>query len=443
MPLSRILGFFRLAPPKPRLPESEIPRAFRQFRIQAFVAVYFGYGFFYLIRKNLGPAIPVITKDLSITKTSLGIVLSLFGATYALAKLVNGPICDRSNPRRFLSAGLFGAALASVGFGLSSSLLMFAVLWSVNGYFQSMGSPVGPKTMANWFSQKERGRYYSLWNTCHNVGAFVTLSCGGFLVERYGWRAGFFLPAAICLLGAVLVYLFMIDRPESVGLPSIQEYHGEVQKDAKQDSDESASEILWTYVLRNSKLWLAATSAMLVYMVRYGLSDWGASFLKEYKGAGVGMASLRISFLELVGIPGSILAGLVADRYFSNSLVYVAIIWVLGMSGATLGAFLIPPGHAILDGVAFGMAGFFIYGAQVVLTGLIPLSLVPRRAAASAVGLTGAASYIGTLLTSYLSGWTADRYGWGAVFTIWISCGAAAVVVLLPIVFLSRRDKRV
>jgi len=436
------VNFLKKAPALPRLPERQIPQAYRHHRIQVFIAVYLGYAFFYLIRKNIACALPSLMDQLDFTKAKMGIVLSLFSATYAIAKLFNGPLCDRSNPRYFMAVGLGGAAIVNILFGLSSSILFFGLFWILNGYFQSMGSPIGPKTIANWFSSRERGRYYGVWNTCHNTGSFVILMVGGFIVESLGWRYGFYFPAIFCLLGALFVAWKMLDRPESVGLPSIQEYHGEVPKDTVLDTEETAMQLFKKYVLTNPQIWLLSIACMLIYMVRYGIGDWGVTYLTEMKASSVGWASFKSSFLELMGIPGTILAGLIADRYFKNRNLAVAFIYLVGMCGTILLIFFVPKGYGSLDAVAFGLSGFFIYGAQMVSTGLGPLSLVPRRAVASAVGLTGAMSYLGAVLTSTLSGWITDRMGWYATFIFWTSCAIFAMIILLPLIITKKSQSQ-
>jgi OPA family glycerol-3-phosphate transporter-like MFS transporter len=172
---------------------------------------------------------------------------------------------------------------------------------------------------------------------------------------------------------------------------------------------------------------------MLIYMVRYGLGDWGITYLNEMKGSSVGWASFKSSFLELMGIPGAILAGYIADRYFRRENLKVALFYLAGMFGTILMIYAIPKGHDFWDGFAFGLAGFFIYGAQMVCTGLGPLALVPRRAVASAVGLTGAMSYLGAVITSALSGWLTDEMGWMTTFVFWAFCAIAAMLALTPI----------
>ena len=66
------------------------------------VTTIIGYTLFYFLRKNLSLAMPGLAQDYGITKSSLGLFLTLHGVVYGLGKFVVGPISDRSRPRRFL-----------------------------------------------------------------------------------------------------------------------------------------------------------------------------------------------------------------------------------------------------------------------------------------------------------------------------------------------------
>ena len=61
------------------------------------------------------------------------------------------------------------------------------------------------------------------------------------------------------------------------------------------------------------------------------------------------------------------------------------------------------------------MAGFFVYGPQS-LIGTAAANLATKRAAASAVGLTGLFGYLSTLLSGVGIGALVNRYGWDAGF---------------------------
>ena len=57
---------------------------------------------------------------------------------------------------------------------LAAGALLFALLWGVNGYAQSMGAPASVVGLARWFNNRERGTYYGVWCTSHNLGEALT-----------------------------------------------------------------------------------------------------------------------------------------------------------------------------------------------------------------------------------------------------------------------------
>lgn len=449
----RFIETMKMAPEAPRITDPEVlKKSYRYWRIRAFYSVFFGYAFFYVCRKNISIAMPQMIQELGYSKTELGIIGSLFYITYAIAKFTNGVMCDKANPRYFMALGLFVASMANIGFAFSpalasslglvigasiSPIIFFSIFWTINGYTQSMGSPMGPKVMSSWFSVSERGTWYSIYNTCHNFGAFAILATGGWIVQRWGWQAGFFVPGIFCALGALFVVNRLRDRPVTLGLPPISEYHNEesiVEKDTEKITDKTAlRHIAWHYVFSNYRLWLLAFSSTFVYIIRYGLVDWAPTYLVEVKGSSIGFAGLKSSAIELLGIPGGILAGMATDYFFKGRRIPVAIICLVGLAASATFLFLIPPGHGVLDTVALGLCGLFTYGPQMLICGLAAIDFATRRAAGTAVGLTGSFSYFGAMISSVGSGMMIDHFGWSGGFYLWVGSALMATLFVLPL----------
>ncbi len=77
-------------------------RRFLRKQYQMLTMTIVGYTLFYFLRKNLSLAMPGLAQDYGITKSSLGLFLTLHGVVYGLGKCVVGPLSDRSRPRRFM-----------------------------------------------------------------------------------------------------------------------------------------------------------------------------------------------------------------------------------------------------------------------------------------------------------------------------------------------------
>ena len=75
----------------------EQTKRFKYWQTRTIVATMIGYALFYFVRKNFSLAMPGLEADLGISKTSLGIFLTLNGVVYGLSRFVNGILADRMN----------------------------------------------------------------------------------------------------------------------------------------------------------------------------------------------------------------------------------------------------------------------------------------------------------------------------------------------------------
>ena len=90
---------------------SEQIRRFKYWEFRTIAMCIFGYALFYFVRKNLSIAMPYLNEEMGISKSDLGLFLTLHGVIYGLSKFVNGIWGDRSDARRFLVTGLVFCAI--------------------------------------------------------------------------------------------------------------------------------------------------------------------------------------------------------------------------------------------------------------------------------------------------------------------------------------------
>ena len=81
-----------------------------------------GYALYYIIRKNLSLAMPLLGSEFGISKVQLGTFLTFHGVIYGLARFTNGILTDRNSARKVMSIGLFICACVNLAFGCSDWL---------------------------------------------------------------------------------------------------------------------------------------------------------------------------------------------------------------------------------------------------------------------------------------------------------------------------------
>lgn len=433
-------------------------KAFRRMQWSSFIAVTLGYSMYYVCRTSLNVVKKPILDSGSFSASELGVISSALLFTYAIGKLVNGFLADHSNVKRFMATGLLLSTVANIVVGVLGFLsagqvagtmtalyIIFAVMWGVNGWSQSMGAPASVVTLSRWYSDKNRGSFYGFWSMSHNIGEFFSFLFVGGVVGLLGWQYGFLGASVAGLLGVVLVVCCLHDSPESKGLPSVAP-----EQEVSSDGENSIGK-QQLQVLRNPNVWLLAAASAFMYVSRYAVNGWGVLFLQEQKGFSLEFATQIISINALLGVVGTVCSGWISDKVFrGNRYIPTVISGVLEVIGLLLFAF---GGNSVWVNVtAMVCFGIAIGVLMCFLGGLMAVDLVSREASGAALGVVGVASYAAAGLQDIASGLLIDNfkepllgsdaftYNFTPALLFWI--GAAALSCLIVVYVWGRENGR-
>jgi OPA family glycerol-3-phosphate transporter-like MFS transporter/OPA family sugar phosphate sensor protein UhpC-like MFS transporter len=409
-PLAGLLKLFRPAPAIAAITADSqaIQQQYRAWQRRVLLSSIIGYAVFYFVRKNLSIAMPVMEKELGISKASLGLFLTLHGVLYGVSKFANGFLGDRSNARIFMTMGLVCSALLNLCFGFSSTVISFGLFWMLNGWFQGMGFPPCARLLTHWFPPKQLATKLSIWNMSHSIGAGVIVVLCGYLVA-INWRLCFLVPAGIALACSFFLWARLPDTPASVGLPEVE------GTESREESQPDFRAVLMEKVFRNNYIWLVSGANFFVYTIRYVLLDWSATFLTQTRHVAISHAGWMVAGFEFSGLLGALLGGWITDRFFGGRAAR-ACVFYMAFSALSLVLFWRNETSSELVNTGFlCLVGFFIYGPQC-LVAVIAANLATKRAAASAVGLTGLFGYASTLLSGVGLGTLVQHFGWDAGF---------------------------
>lgn len=396
----RIIDFFRISAPDASFGDRS-EKTFRRIRMATFISATCGYALYYVCRLSMNIVRKPIVDEGLFNETQLGIIGSCLFFVYAVGKLANGFLADRCNVRRFMSAGLLLTALVNLILGFSNMFIVFAVLWGLNGWFQSMGAPAGVVSLNRWYSSKDRGTYYGFWSASHNLGEAITFITIALLVTGMGWRYGMIGAGLIGLIGFMMLLLFMKDTPQSQGF-LINKGEEEISHNSKkQDQDFNEAQMA---VLKNPAIWVLALASAFMYISRYAVNSWGVFYLEAQKGYSTLDASFIISVSSVCGIIGTVFSGWLSDKFFKGSRNVPALIFGL-VNTLALCLFLLVPGKVfVVDFIAMVLFGLGIGVLICFLGGLMAVDIAQRAAAGAALGVVGIASYLGAGLQDIMNG---------------------------------------
>lgn len=419
----------------------EINQIYRYWRIHIMIGLYVGYSVYYFTRKSFNYVMPAMLEDLGMKVSDVGILGTAFALVYGASKFISGMMSDQSNPRFFMGIGLILTGIINIFFGFSSSLILFTCLWILNAFFQGWGWPPAVKLLTAWYSRNERGFWYAIANTSHNVGgALIPLIAGG-LAVHLSWRYGMFVPGIIAIVAGLIVIWRLRDRPVSMGLPTVGKWRDDpLELEQEKNSKKMPMmQILIRYIFTNKYIWLFAIANILVYVVRSGLNDWSNLYLVQEYNYDLFKANSALTWFEVGGFLGTIVAGWGSDVLFKGNRAPMNIIFMIGIGVAAALLWIFPGlGYGLLAACFFAI-GFFVFGPQM-LIGIAAAEVAHKDSAGTANGFVGLFGYIGAAFAGYPLSKIIENTGWNGYFITMIVSTLLSALILVPMLKKKKTD---
>jgi OPA family glycerol-3-phosphate transporter-like MFS transporter len=407
------------------LPRPDLQRLQRRVLLLCWAA----YALAYVGRVNLSVAIPDLQVALQLDKAQVGLIGSLFFWIYGVGQLVNGSLGDRFSSRIFIAVGLGVAGLANLCFGLSGSLLMLLVFWSLNGFFQSMlWGPIS-KSLSVWFSHERRGRVIVAISTSMVAGYLLAWGGGGLLVSLAGWRWTFLVPGAALLLFVPVWLRWKMDHPLQAGLDSPNP-HAWTPAESAARTPAAHAPSLAAFIVR-SRLWLVVIACLAQGTVKEGIGLWAPSFLSETLGIPLADTLVVLLSIPLMNFAGILLAGWLNRAFGHREKSAAAVLFGIAFL-SSVGLLLSGGSHPAATLMFLGLSSAAIYGVNTLLLGVLPLGFAKENKVSSVAGFLDFSSYLAAGAAAVLTGFLADRYGWNSVLFLWIGAtvvGAFAMIL--------------
>ena len=448
----KFLEFFSTGPDKPLIKDSnQVDSLYKKYRLRVMLAITVGYGLAYPLRL----ALSAMKKDLIdsdiFSATELGSVGAALLYAYAFGKFFNGILADHANVKRFFAVGVTISALINIFIGTSTILWVWIVLWGLNGWFQGFGAPTGAVTLSNWYSNKERGRFYGIWSTAHALGEGLTFIVSATLVTFFGWQAGFWSPGVFCLFVAVGIYLLLQDRPQTLGLPPIADWKNDHSASKQTDDEHSQStKKAQLQIFKIPAIWILGLASASMYVTRYAINSWGFLYLQEAKGYSLVEAGSILGLNTVAGLAGCVAYGYISDKLFKAKRPPVNLIFGVLEVFSLFVIFFTPAGNPVILTSAFVLYGFTLSGLLASLGGLFAIDIAPKKAAGAVMGFIGIFSYFGAGMQDQVSGYLIENgttivegiriYDFTGAITFWIGGSVLSLFLALLLWKVKVRD---
>ncbi|MBA3485360.1 MAG: MFS transporter, partial [Pirellulales bacterium] len=225
-------------------------------------------------------------------------------------------------------------------------------------------------------------------------------------------------------------------RPEDVGLPPIEQYHGEPQSlISEEEITEPVPEGSWKLireVLATPNVWLLAIAYFPIKLSRYSLYFWGPMYVKESLGTDAFSSAMTAAWMPIGGMVGVIATGYISDKLFNSRRAPVAILSLLATAGIMLVGLAQIHDIWMMRGFFF-LVGVFLYGPDSLLSATAAIDFGTKRGAGAATGFVNGVGSFGAVLGGYLPGVMTSEDNWSGFFTISLVGILVSAAVLTPL----------
>jgi OFA family oxalate/formate antiporter-like MFS transporter len=358
-----------------------------------------------------GPAVATLsifveplTREFGWSRAALSGAVSLGGVLAALSSPLIGPLLDRHGARLALCLAVLVNGFAMMLLSLTQSLAMFYLLFCT-----ARMNWAGPFDLGvyggvnNWFVAR-RAFATSIATVAQLAGLVVMPLIAQLAMRQHGWRGGWLAIGSVTLLiGFLPVWLFMVRRPEDLGLRPDGRAPGAVVSLAAARADFPEPRFSRKEAIATPAFWLLLCYTVLVYPVQAGVSLHQAAHLIE-RGIEPTIAATIVSTFSLMSAVASVACGLSPRR--------VPLRYLLAATGGFLAA-----GTLTMIGIwstrqGYLAASLFGFGIGGVLT-LLPIAWADYFGRANFSAIRGIALSVqviaqaaGPLLSGVLRDWT-------------------------------------
>lgn len=436
------------------------PPGFRPSRGANWFVLGLMYASYYMCRYNFRFATPGMIEEFGFSTAQITDMLSAWSLAYGTGQLVNGLLTDRIGGKIAMLIGATGTIAVNLFFGFGSfvgTFSTFALIWLVNGWFQSFGAPGMIKINAAWFNRRERGTFAGIFGFMIQSGQFAInnlaphilagFTIGFFVVAEGEWRWLFRIPPLFTAAAAILLILVPKESPEKAGFSGVV-----VQEDkaAGQSTRSSIRESFLT-IFTHPLVWFYAVAYACTGAVRNSSDQLAVLYFVEQLQLDLEQRPPAVfwtmNLMPMVAVLGSFTAGWVSDRFFKGhrspvamALYFVESLVILGAAAVIYMGVVGPTAGGIFLGCLFLiLVSLTANSTHAIVGAAAPMDIGGRKMAGFAAGVIDSFQYYGTAIALPITGRLIDEYGWGMWYPTMAVFGVIGGCAML---FVTLKQKR-
>jgi ACS family hexuronate transporter-like MFS transporter len=387
--------------PSPGMSEFPAPRV----RWTICALLFFATSINYVDRQVLGLLEPTLRQNIGWTEAQYGYIVAAFQSAYAIGLVGAGRLVDKVGSRVGFAILMAFWSLASMAHAFASTALGFGVARFFLGLGESGSFPAAIKTVAEWFSPKERSLATGIFNSGAGIGAILAPALIPWITLRLGWRAAFL---ATGLFGALWIvwWLARYRRPEEHRSVTAEELKSFAEATGKNPA-EAKMEVAWRSLLGYRQTWGFVMAKFLTDPIWWFYLYWLPKFFDAKYHLGLSKIGPPLIVVYTISMIGSIGGGWLPAAFRQRGLTLAKSRLAAMLICASLVLPIFFASRASSLWVAIGLLSLAAAAHQGWSANLFTTvsDMFPKSIVGTVVGIGGMAGAVGGVLFSLSTGW--------------------------------------
>ncbi len=281
----------------------------KRYTTYVFILLFLLYMFDYIDRVVVTSMFSLIEKDLGITHTKSGLLISAVYWSIVLLTFPVSILVDRWSRSKTIGIMAILWSLATALCALTGNFMQLFFTRLLIGVGEAGYAPGGTAMISGMYPENKRARMMGIWNASIPLGTAIGILLGGLIATHWGWRHAFGLVAIPGLFIAV-AFLFVKDY-KTVDLSYVSE--------KKKNEKMSVKEILNHFYSKPSLIYTYFGITAVVF-VTTSLITWLPSYFEVTRGITPGKAGTLSSSVMGLAIIGAPVGGFLADKWRNKNI---------------------------------------------------------------------------------------------------------------------------
>jgi len=371
--------------------------------------------------------LPLIGKELGLSYTQIGFLMSAQHIAGALSNLPGGMIVDAIGKKGYLmAASLFWVGFPYALMSLSHSMWMLVVCVMLVGIGNNLWHPAAIPTLAHQYPQR-KGLVLSFHGMGGNVGEAIAPLAAGALLAWFSWREVVIINIVPGLVMATLIVVMV------GALNTARETNDDVNGGGDQSWSMRQYLADLMSLVRNRALMLICVSAGFRTLTQTGLLVFLPVYLAYEQGYSPIAVGVCMTVLQVAGLIAGPIAGHLSDKIGRQKVVLSSML----LTGATIIG-MVFAGQSLAFIVFVALVGFFLYAMRPVMQAWA-VENTPKRLAGTGVGLQFTILSIGGSIGPAIFGVVADTWN---IYAAFYFLAGTIIAANLLVFFVPQQDTR-